>query len=217
MGDSWIHVFDTIRTWPWSTIAAFMAVAVTLGLARSESGQKRRQLQQDAILDINYQSTAWINAAGEFLAYVRTWLESAGTTKLPWSMEVLEPITAATNDMDRALKSVHMACNDYQIISRATEAETQLSEFLTLLNGPHPDAKTELREELTNVMASGRELQLAFSKTTEQMVRRGFNAYALPKGPKFRIRHAVAVASRWIKVQLSGGTGAVGRGKEKIQ
>jgi hypothetical protein len=168
-------------------------------VANSEGRQRRRQLQQDAIIDINFHSTAWINGAGEFLAYVRVYLEKSGTTKLPWSMTVIERVTATTNNMDRALKSAHMTCNDYEVIAKVTEAETHMASFLTLLNGPHPQDTAGLRSELTNVMTEGQRIQQEFATTTESLIRRGYKVYALNKGAKFRVCNRVAIWSQWVK------------------
>jgi hypothetical protein len=70
---------ELLKHWPWATIAAFMAVGVTLWVANSESRQRRRQLRQDAILNINFESSAWINAAGTFLASAAADLATIGS------------------------------------------------------------------------------------------------------------------------------------------
>jgi hypothetical protein len=188
-----------VTHWPWATIAAFIAVFVALWIANSESRQRRRQLQQDAILDINFQSNVWLDASSEFLAYVRVYLTTPLSTQVPWSVSVVEPVKATTNNMDRAFKAAHMTCNDYEVITKLTDAEVHLDSFQALLNGPHPEDIEGLRSELTNVMTEGTKIQQDFATTTEALIRRGYEVYALNKGAKFRIQNNAAISWQWIK------------------
>lgn len=201
MGELLKHLFTFIKPWPWATIAAFMAVGVTLLVANSETRQKRRQLRQEAILEINYQANAWGNSAGVFLAYVTVWLDDGGVgqSMLPFALSISDPMAAACYAMDRALKSAHMTCNDFQVISRVAEAENQLHRFQGLLNGPHGQDLNGLIAELTVVKDQGGRIQREFAETTEALVRRGFEAYALPKGPIFRIRDRAAIMRAWVR------------------
>lgn len=201
MGELLKHLIAFIKPWPWATIAAFMAVGVTLLVANSETRQKRRQLRQEAILDINFQANAWGNAAGVFLAHVTVWLEGGGSGKhpLPFALSISEPMAAACYAMDRALKSAHMTCNDFQVIKRVAEAENQVVRFQALLNGPHAHDTAGLLAELVVVKDQGRQIQREFAETTEALVRRGFEAYELPKGPIFRIVDRLAIVRAWAK------------------
>lgn len=197
------HLVTIIKPWPWSTIAAFMAVGVTLWVANSQSRQKRRQLRQDAILEINFEANAWGNAAGLFLAHVAVYLEHPRESILPWAVSVSEPMAKANYAMDRALKSAHMTCDDFRVIKRVAETENQLHRFQKLLNAPHPQDAEGLMVELTTVKDEGRQIQVEFAKSTEALVRRGFAAYALPKGVVFQIRHRSAITWGWVTRRVS--------------
>jgi hypothetical protein len=206
MGELLKHLITFIKPWPWATIAAFMAVGITLLIANSETRQKRRQLRQEAILEINFQANAWGNAAGVFLAYVTVWLEDGGVGQalLPFALSISDPMAAACYAMDRALKSAHMTCKDFQVIQRVAEAENEVVRFQQLLNGPHADPRDRkgLVAELVIVKDKGHQIQREFAATTEALVRRGFEAYALPKGPIFRIRNRAAIVWAWAKGQV---------------
>jgi hypothetical protein len=205
------HLFAFIKPWPWATIAAFVAVGVTLLVANSETRQKRRQLRQEAILDINFQANAWGNAAGVFLAHVAVWLDDPGArdSLLPFALSVSEPMATACYAMDRALKSAHMTCKDFQVIRRVAEAESQVVRFQALLNAPHASDVNGLIAELVIVKAQGVQIQREFAATTEALVRRGFAAYELPKGPIFRIRSRSAIIRAWLKRRSAVVWGAV--------
>lgn len=210
------ELLQIIKHWPWATIAAFMAVGVTLWVANSESRQKRRQLRQEAILEINFQSNAWGNAAGVFLAHAAVWVQDRGVGQslIPFALSISEPMATACYAMDRALKSAHMTCNDFRVIRRVAEAENQLVRFQRLLNVPHVDP-TDLNgliAEVTSLKDQGQQIQREFAATTEALVRRGFTAYALPKGPIFKIRDKsartwarVKSSNTWARIKLIGG------------
>lgn len=203
IGELLKHLIAFIKPWPWATIAAFMAVGVTLLVAYSGTRQKRRQLRQEAILKINFQANAWGNAAGVFLAHAIAWLNGGGSGKflIPFALSISEPMATACYAMDRVLKSAHMTCNDFQVIRRVSEAENQVVRFQKLLNGPHADADdiAGLIAELVVVKDQGQQIQRDFAATTEALVRRGFETYALPKGPIFRIRHRSTIIRAWVK------------------
>ena len=59
-----------------------------------------------------------------------------------------------------------------------------------------------MNDELTNARDEGQHIQQEFSTTTEALIRRGFEAYALPKGPIFRIRNRSAIMWAWAKQKV---------------
>ena len=54
-------------------------------------------------------------------------------------LDIFDPISAATRNMDKSLKAAHMTSTDYRVAARLTEAEMQLASFLEMLQGPHPE------------------------------------------------------------------------------
>lgn len=203
MGELLKHLLDFVKPWPWATIAAFMAVGVALLVANSETRQKRRQLRQEAILEINFRANAWGDAAGVFLAHAAVWVQDGGVGEslIPFALSISEPMAAACYAIDRALKSAHMTCNDFRVIRRVAEAENQVVRFQALLNGPHanPHDLGGLLAEVANVRDKGRQIHRDFAATTEALVRRGFDAYELPRGLVYRIRRRSAVIGAGVR------------------
>jgi hypothetical protein len=169
-----------------------MAVGVTLWVANSQSRQRRRQLRQVAVLDINTTSNEWISAASGYLGYVRHYIATRGGIQTPWSVERLESPSNATAKMDRAVKAAQMICTDTEIQRQLTRIGLILKTFLELSAGPYPEDPAENQERIGQLSTSGLAIIEQFVAATETLLDRGFSKYGVRRNLLFRIRRKLA-------------------------
>ncbi len=192
----WTWIWQSRHHWPWATIAAFMAVGVAMGIANSQSRERRRLLRQEAIINIKSASNDWITAASAYLAYVSYYNARNGGAQTPWSVERLAAVSNATSRMDRALMAAHMTCTDFEILRQLTHIGTVLEGFLELISGPYPDDPNEIQQRLETLPGAGVDLLATFNTANEALLNRGLAKYGLRTGALFRVRRKLSEALR---------------------
>jgi len=194
----WAVAAETVRDWPWSTIAAFMAVGMALWVANSDSRQRRRQLRQGAILDINTASNEWMIAVGEYCNHAQRYNTTLPVPNFlgvqsPWHLEWLSPVSTATTRMDRAIKAAHMSCTDsVEVQGELTRLGLVLVSFLQLISGPYPDDPEAKRERLGQLPAAIIPISDAFRNSSESLIEQGFDRYSFRKTLWYRLRRKFA-------------------------
>jgi hypothetical protein len=187
----WTSLVRFASEWDWSTIAAFIAVAVTVWLARSSTRDNRRQLRQAAVIDLNELTVTWTTEAKIYLDNIDDYLEGRV------AQSVIGPaagdrVGAATGKLDRSLKVAQMVIPDFQMAAALTAAEMQMFTFLQLFKIPAPTSPEDERSTLTRIVAEGRPIVDEFEAGAEPLVLRGFKLYRLRRGVIFSARRQLA-------------------------
>lgn len=169
-----------------------MAVGVTLWVANSQSRQRRRQLRQVAVLDINTTSNEWIGAVSGYLRHVNHYIATRGGVQTPWSADRLDSVSNATAKMDRAVKAAQMVCTGTEMQRQLTRIGLIIKALLELISGPYPEDPAENQQRIGQLPASGLAIIEEFNAATETLLDRGFNKYGVRRNLLFRIRRRLA-------------------------
>lgn len=60
------QILHTAAHWPWSTIAAFIAVGVTISIARSQTRERAQLLGRQTVVDVAVASGQWNTEMARF-------------------------------------------------------------------------------------------------------------------------------------------------------
>lgn len=177
-------VVDTVlHHWPWTTIAAFLAVAVAVWATGSDIKERRLVLRQQAVIDVNTQSLVWISESTQFLAGLRGYLagESSGNPLergLPLFLE-------ATTAMDKALQTARMVCRDFELRTFIAGAQVNMARLLDKVQAI-PSASQEAakrRECLQLLVDTGADDIHKFAESLNLVAVRGSDLYTVKLGP----------------------------------
>ena len=161
-------------------------------VAVSENRERRRQVRQGAILDINSASSEWISAAAEYFGYARHYIQKGAEGQSPWSLERMEASSRATATLDRALMAAHMTCTDFEIQGQLTRSGVILRNFLTLLAGPYPEDQSANLQRISQLPAEGLEMLQEFNANMKKLVERGYRKYGYRRSLVFKLRRKIA-------------------------
>ncbi|BBY48370.1 hypothetical protein MARA_18380 [Mycolicibacterium arabiense] len=177
----WNFAVQAVHEWDWPTIAAFVAVGVTLWVARSSTRAGRRQLRQSAVIDLNEQTVTWLTEVNMFLDNIAGYLDGR-VDQSAIGPAASDRVSAATGRLDRSLKAAQMVIPDFEMAAALTAAEFKMYTFLQLLRNPAPTSIDDERRTLTRIVTEGRPLVREFEAGAGPLVLRGFKLYRLRRG-----------------------------------
>jgi hypothetical protein len=171
--------------WPWSTIAAFAAAGIALWVARSQTRERENLLGRETVVAVMDAANKWHKEGARFLATVNKLLQGQVP---PGEMNEgpLDQVTAAVAATDRVLKTARMACNDFEMLWRVAEAESQVGAFLELLTRSPTETAAEQLARLQRTPESGLRYLNGFAQAIEAFVKRGFAVYSPRRTLRFR-------------------------------
>jgi hypothetical protein len=182
MAAGWLQV---VAHWPWSTIAAFAAAGIALWVARSQTRERENLLGRETVVAVMDAANKWQKEGARFLATVNKLLQGQMP---PGEMNEgpLDHVTAAVAATDRVLKTARMACNDFEMLWRVAEAESQVGAFLELLTRSPTETASEQLARLQGTPQAGLQYLNGFGRAIEAFVSRGFAVYSPRRSLRFR-------------------------------
>lgn len=196
----WAYSFlHWVTHWPWATVAAFAAAAAALWVAHSETRERKQLLGRQTVIELAAVSLEWSNQAASLLAALRR--SMAGTApREAVNIEALNVLTQATQGAVRALMSAQMVFTDPELLDRAAETQSHITQFLGTLQRPFtqtndgvvtpvPESQAQEQQRLNGVVEDGLRRLYAFGPVSDAMVRRGFEVYSPRRGSQHRTFH----------------------------
>jgi hypothetical protein len=99
----------------------------------------------------------------------------------------VDQMTAAVAATDRVLKTARMACNDFEMLWRVGEAESQIGAFLELLTRSPTETAAEQLSRVQRTPEAGLQYLNGFGQAIEAFVARGFAVYSPRRNFRFRL------------------------------
>jgi hypothetical protein len=203
-------VLHWVTHWPWSTIAAFAAAAAALWIAHAETRARQQLLGREAVIELGAVSLNWSNQAAHFLGAIRRALDGTGP-RATVNKESLNRLTEATRAATRAVMSAQMVFTDAELLDRAAETESQIAQFMGIMQRPATrtpegmivpvtESAAQEQERLNGAVTEGLRRLDAFGPVTDALVQRGLQVYSPRRGSRHRIfqprfdPHAAAAA-----------------------
>ncbi|QAY16015.1 hypothetical protein SEA_BABERUTH_33 [Mycobacterium phage BabeRuth] len=118
--------------------AAWAAAAIALWVALAQTRENRQHLRREAIAELDVRSTEWETAAAALLGGIRRFLNGHGN-----GVEINGPLlanfTAATANLNRALRVAEMVCPHKQLHDELDAMQATIGQFAGLLNPTRDD------------------------------------------------------------------------------
>jgi len=156
---------------------AFIAVGVTITIARSQTRERAQLLGRQTVVDVAAESGEWNTEMAKFQGVALRRLNGKAAPHEVDEDAVTSQVFAATNDMMRVLQLARMTCNDFEMQRHVAEAEMAMVAFLAQIPRPatnryanNTHGSTELRR--LDAIRDG------FGRATEAFVQR-----AIPSTP----------------------------------
>ena len=181
----WAHIVHTVLHWAWGIIASFAASAAALWIAHSETRERRQLLACRAVVDVHASALHWHKEATVFVRDVRRSLQgevSDDVVKDAFNQEL-----TAAGAMARVLTNARLLCNDFELQVRIAEAESELVEFMGLIEVSPAESAEQHRAVRSKLVEDGPTVLSNFSDATDAFVKRGLDIYSPRRGPRYRL------------------------------
>lgn len=199
----WPQTFHTVAHWPWSTIAAFAAVGVTMTIARSQTGERAQLLGRQTVVDVAATSGKWATEMAKFRGITFRRLSGKAAPNELDEDAINSQILAATNDMMRVLQLARMTCNDFEMQRSVAAAEFAMVSFLAQIARPATESKHEQSARLKQNFEAGEAIAAQFGRATDAFVQRGYAVYSPRRDRRFK--HAERQWNRQLKADTQTG------------
>lgn len=176
LANSITAVLDHIAGWPWSTVAAFLAVAAAIYAVWAQISERRRVLAGEAVAELSACALQWSTQAAACLKSVQRFLDGT-ISRSEANAQGLTVTTEATHKIARAVQMVKLTCCDSELLSLASEVERKVNEFLNHFDRPETELLEAERTRLTEVVEAGFATLEDFAAAAGGAVDRGVRVY----------------------------------------
>lgn len=192
MGEVWSAIAEFTRGWDWSAIAAFIAVAATLRVARADMRDRRQQIRQEAMVELNQRLVAWTSETRAYFDLMDTYRQSRLIALQEQLNQQGARVSEAISALDRAFKSIHMTNTDFTIGGHLTNAEWKHAQFVAVFRDqPIPGSREDEITTIGRIVSTGRPLVDEVESLGTAIIDRGFDIHRLRWTWRFRLRRAI--------------------------
>ncbi|BBZ22144.1 hypothetical protein [Mycolicibacter hiberniae] len=173
---------EDLTQWPWATIAAFLAAAVTLHVGRSQINERRRLTGREVVTRYYAAVQGWCDASSQllYLPVPKSHQESIRG----FDPSVRLEYQRTTAELVQALLAVQMTCNDAELARNRRLALAALSEYSERAESVFNRGNHQLSEqEATAFRGLGKDM----SESLTGFLRRAQRVYAEPSSPLDRM------------------------------
>lgn len=130
--------------------AAWAAALVAVWVAFAQARSSRQQLRREAVAEVDVRSSQWLIAVGNLLGGMRQFQNGKQNVD-QINGPLLSAFTAATADLNRALRVAEMVCSNKQLREIVDAMTLAMGETMRVI-APKPDNTRPAAEQIAEVL-----------------------------------------------------------------